>query len=153
MEIKKKRGKEIKIDVSDNYNVVSGTVNNKDAKAIYINISAWGEPTSSVDMNYTRVISRLAKCIKQNIYNTLKASNDSKFNILNSIVDLDMRESGIKFGKKSFMNCEITLYQIGESMMLNDEPMFNALNEVSKSAVKCIDDFDLFVFQKQKKLA
>ncbi len=147
----KKRGKEVKIEVSDNYNIVSGTVNNKDAKAIYINISAWGEPTSSDELNYTRVISRLSKCIKQNIYNTLKLKYNNNFNSSGTIVDLDMRESGIRFGKKSFMNCEITLYQTGSSLMVNDVVMFHALKEISKSAVSCIDDFDLFVFQKQKK--
>ena len=64
-----KRGKEIKIELSPNYNIVCGTVDNKDNKSLYINISAWGEPTKEIELNYGRIISRLSKCVKQSTYN------------------------------------------------------------------------------------
>ena len=40
-----KRGKEMKIETSYQYNIISGTVDNKNPKSVYIQISAWGKPT------------------------------------------------------------------------------------------------------------
>ena len=53
-----KRGKEITLDVSSNYKVKLGTVDNKNSKSIYISLSAWGEllPTNDI-INYDGVIS------------------------------------------------------------------------------------------------
>ena len=39
-----KRGKEMKIDTQHQYNIKSGTVDNKNPKSVYIQISAWGKP-------------------------------------------------------------------------------------------------------------
>ena len=39
-----KTGKELKLTNFKNYNVAFGCVNNKQPKAIYINISSWGDP-------------------------------------------------------------------------------------------------------------
>ena len=51
-----KTGKEIKTNNFKDFNVVFGSVDNKNAKAVYINISAWAEPKSNDDINYTRSI-------------------------------------------------------------------------------------------------
>ena len=115
-----KRGKELKMDISPNYNIVCGTVDNKDARAIYINISAWGEPTQEDEMDYSRVISRLAKCVKQSTYNYLQNNFKDRFYSDRSIIDLDMRESGVRYGKRSFMNCEITVFQKEINEMINE---------------------------------
>lgn len=144
-----KRGKEIKME-SDNYTIVCGTVDNKNAKAIYINISAWGEPTEEKELNYNRIISQLAKCIKQSTYNYLKTNYDDRFYTDRSIIDLDMRESGIKFGKRSFMNCEITLYQKETDEMINEGESPKILNDIVESAVECLDDFQYFKFYQKK---
>ena len=104
-----KRGKEITLDVSSNYKVKLGTVDNKNSKSIYISLSAWGEllPTNDI-INYDGVISKLRKQIKHNINSTI---NTEDFHKNKYIVDLDMRSSGISNQKRSFMSCEITLYQ------------------------------------------
>ena len=36
----------------ENYRVLSGTVDNKNPKALYLNISAWGESIVSGEVNY-----------------------------------------------------------------------------------------------------
>ena len=60
-----KRGKEITLDIDTNYKIKLGTVDNKNTKSIYINLSAWGElsPTSDI-LNYDSIIKKLRKEIK-----------------------------------------------------------------------------------------
>ena len=38
-----KLGKEIKLDLLENYKTKIGTVNNKESKSLYLNLCAWGE--------------------------------------------------------------------------------------------------------------
>lgn len=45
-----KLGKEIKLDLLDNYKTKIGTVNNKESKSLYINLCAWGQ-LSKLDEN------------------------------------------------------------------------------------------------------
>ena len=39
-----KRGKEITLQSRENYKVKLGTIDNKNPKTIYLNVSAWGKP-------------------------------------------------------------------------------------------------------------
>ena len=64
-----KTGKEIKTNRFKNYNVVFGSVNNKNPKAIYINISAWVDPIEEEAVNYNQVLRGLNKKLKQSIFN------------------------------------------------------------------------------------
>ena len=51
-----KRGKEVRINLPYEYNVVSGTVDNKNPKSLYIQISAWGKPkTFSEQQDYNNI--------------------------------------------------------------------------------------------------
>lgn len=147
-----KRGKEIKMDLSPNYNIVCGTVDNKNAKAIYVNISAWGEPTSEEEKDYGRVISRLSKCVRQSTYNHLTEKHSTTFYPDRTIVDLDMRESGVRFGKRSFMNCEMTIFQkhLNDNGSINDGPTPELLEDIVMEAVTCLNNFDHFSFNKKK---
>jgi len=104
-----KLGKEIKLDLLDNYKTKIGTVNNKESKSLYINLCAWGELEELDDtLNYEYFLSNLRKKIKQKLNNNL--DQDLYYNN-KYIVDLDMRTSGLSVEKRSFMSCEITLYQ------------------------------------------
>ncbi len=150
-----KRGKEIKLSIKEKnicnrYNVVFGTVDNKNPKALYINISAWGEPTSDNDINYDRVIKNLHKKVKQTLYQYLTYFNNN-FNNEKTIVDFDMRESGITYNKRSFMSCEITLYQTNEIFI--NEP--SLINEIENIIVEIITEVFIenqyFDFYKKKK--
>jgi hypothetical protein len=146
----KKRGKELKMDLSDNYNIVYGTVDNKNAKAIYINISAWGEPTQEEVVDYGRIIGRLSKCVKQSTYNYLNINYNKEFHADRSITDLDMRESGIRFGKRSFMNCEITIFQKEIIESINNDVTSEVLTNIVNEAIDCLDKFEYFSFNKKK---
>jgi hypothetical protein len=129
-----KTGKELKITKYKNYNVVFGSVNNKTSKAVYINISAWADPIFESEINYTRVIKDLNKKVKQTIFNHLDLK-ENNFIKNNTIVDFDIRESGIRFGKRSFINCEVTLY-LNQEISINSEEMLFDLDEITNLLIK-----------------
>lgn len=143
-----KRGKENKIDISKNYCIVSGTVDTKNPKSIYINISTWGQPRLEGDVSYDRVISQMNKLIKQRLFNKV---NKTRFMHDKILVDLDMRESGIEFGKRSFMNCEITLYQ-KQDLSIDSEELIAEITNISKIIVDDILEMnEFFEFHRTKK--
>jgi hypothetical protein len=147
-----KTGKELKIKKYKNYNVVFGSVNNKTSKAVYINISAWAEPQIESEVNYTRVIKDLNKKVKQVIFNHLSHKTNTNFIKNNTIVDFDIRESGIRYGKRSFINCEITLYLDQEISINSDEMRFD-LDEITSLLVKNVYENDqTFEFHNKKTL-
>lgn len=145
-----KTGKELKMNKFKNYNVVFGSVNNKNPKAIYINISAWAEPLNEEDVNYNRAIKDLHKKIKQVIYNHLYNKSETDFVKENTIVDLDIRESGIRYGKRSFMSCEVTLY-LHTEIPANSERMKMNLEDLTPVIIKTVFDNDKnFKFHRKK---
>jgi hypothetical protein len=145
-----KKGKEIKMGKTyDNFKVNAGTVDSKNPTSVYINISAWGEPTQEDTEHYVSVISGLKKEIKNFIYNNLPLT----YNKHRSIVDLDIRESGIAYGKRSFMNCEITLFQIPRNgNLLMSTELKKSMSEITDSLIKeVLEKYDYFEFHKNKK--
>ena len=99
-----KTGKFITLGYHGNIKSGYGTVDHKNLKTIYIKLNSWVEPEDEND-EFVRLISRTKRKIKLRIYE-LKSSYFKK----ESIVDLDIRTKGIKVGKKSFLNLEITLF-------------------------------------------
>jgi hypothetical protein len=146
-----KTGKEIKTSAFKEYNVSFGSVDNKNAKSVYINISSWAEPKENDDsINYNRCIKNMNKKIRQTVYNMLD-SIETYFLKEQTIVDLDIRESGIKYGKRSFMSCELTLYSNNE-IPVNDDYMKDTLNQIYSSVIKNVfETNDTFDFYKKKK--
>ena len=145
-----KTGKELKIDTFKNYSIVFGSVNNRHPKAVYINISAWAEPQSDEAVNYNRTIRDLHKKIKQSLYNCFQSDEYSDFMRDRTIVDLDIRESGIRFGKRSFMNCEITLF-LNTEIPVNSELMKPRLDDALKMVIdSTLDANKVFKFYKKK---
>lgn len=145
-----KTGKELKVEKFKNYNVVFGSVNNKKPKAIYVNISAWAEPLKDGDVNYNRVIKNINKKVKQELFNYFYTDKETDFVRNNTIVDLDIRESGIRYGKRSFMSCEITLFLHNE-IPANSERMAYNLDKIIPMVIKSVFDTDkTFKFHKKK---
>ncbi len=143
-----KRGKEIKIDVDENYKVKIGTVDNKNPKSVYINLSAWGElKDNSEELNYDKIISLLRKNIKHNINNNI---NVEDFHKNKYIVDLDMRSSGINKSKRSFMSCEVTLFQKND-IPVNQYYIIKRVTNIASNIIKdCLNKQDHFKFYKTK---
>lgn len=129
-----KSGKQIKMENNKDYNITYGCVDNKNPKSVFINITAWVEPLSEDEENYNKIIKALNKKIRQTIYNCLSTNNTTSFIRDKTIVDLDLRESGIKFGKRSFMSCEITLFQ-NEDNGINSDIVKKGLNLISNLVI------------------
>ena len=100
-----KKGKTSKINSFESLKVNYGTVDSKNLKSIYINIQSWVNPKILTD-NWNRIVCNLSREIKHTVFNHI----DRDLYQDKSIVDLDLRTSGIVFGKKSFLNLEINLY-------------------------------------------
>jgi len=146
-----KKGKELKVNEFKNYNVVYGSVNNKDPKAIYINISAWAEPKIEGLSNYNRVIRDTDKNLRQTVYNSIESNALIPFFKDKTIVDFDIRESGVKYGKRSFTNCEVTLYMKNEIPVNSDALKPTIYNLIETSINSVFENNEYFKFYKRKK--
>jgi len=104
-----KKGKSVKLNLYNPIKSVYGTVDSKNLKSVYINIQSWVTPKEDYD-NWNRIVSNLGREIKHSVYDSI----DTKLFQDKSIVDLDLRTSGISHGKKSFFNLEINLYTNSE---------------------------------------
>lgn len=102
------RGKELKLKSEQNYKTYLGTINTQEPRCVYFNIKSWATPKDKVERDYNKIVKTLNKRIKQQLFTILPESN---FHPKISLVDTDLRDSGIRFGKKSYFNCEVTLYQ------------------------------------------
>ncbi len=145
-----KTGKELKIEKYKNYNIVFGSVNNKQSKAVYINISAWAEPQQSEFVSYNRTLKDINKKIKQSLFNYFSRDFNSDFNKDKTIVDLDVRESGIRYGKRSFMNCEVTLFLNSEIPVNNEEMKYNLDKIINLIIESVLNNCKIFKFHKKK---
>jgi hypothetical protein len=104
-----KKGKTSRIIGFPEAKINYGTVDSKSLKSIYLNIQSWVTPKEEFE-NCERAVSDLSKSIKNSVYEMLdRGIFKEKY-----IVDLDLRTSGIVYGKKSFMNLEITFFMNGE---------------------------------------
>jgi hypothetical protein len=120
-----KKGKSVKLNLFNPIKSVYGTVDSKNLKSVYINIQSWVTPKIEQD-NWNRIVCNLSREIKHSVYNSI---NQSIFKE-KSIVDLDLRTSGISHGKKSFFNLEVNLYT-------NEELEFKSL-EIKESVKKIV---------------
>ena len=143
-----KTGKQMKLDLFNNYKIVTGTIDNKKPKAMYVIISAWGKPTNDGIVNYPNVIKKLNKEIKTKLFKSL---DNTLFDINRSIIDLDMRDSGITFDKKSYMNCEITLFKLNDFKIQDKKIKENVSNIINNIINDVFEDSPNFTFHKTKK--
>jgi hypothetical protein len=104
-----KKGKSVKLNLYNPIKSVYGTVDSKNLKSVYINIQSWVTPKKEYG-NWNRVVSNLGREIKHSVFESI----NQKLFQEKSIVDLDLRTSGISHGKKSFFNLEINLYTNSE---------------------------------------
>jgi len=146
-----KKGKELKLQLFKNYNIVYGTVDNRNSKALYINISSWAQPLINDDINYNRVIRDFDKSIRQNIYNMLAEDICTPFLKEQTIVDFDIRKSGVKYGKRSFLSCEITLFMRHE-IPINSMILKPKIDEIVDMLIKnTFRTSNVFKFHKKKR--
>ena len=144
-----KRGKEVRINLPYEYNVVSGTVDNKNPKSLYIQISAWGKPkTFSEQQDYNNILKFKSKKVKRKLFEVL---DNTIFHKDRSIVDFNMASSGIYKDKRSFMSVEMTLFKKDPLLPVNSEKLQPILGTISEKIITDVFERDKdFKFYKKK---
>jgi hypothetical protein len=125
-----KKGKSVKLNLYSPIKSVYGTVDSKNLKSLYINIQSWVSPKFDHD-NWNRVVCNLSREIKHSVFNSI----DDKLFKEQSIVDLDLRTSGISHGKKSFFNLEVNLYTTKEFDFKSPE-LKESVKEIIRNIVR-----------------
>lgn len=140
-----KSGKFINLGYYDNVKIGYGTVDHKNLKTIYIKINSWITPENSA-INFDSLLLKSRRKIKLHIYH-LKTDYFKK----ESIVDFDLRTKGVKTGKKSFLNIEITLFT-EKHFDIKSKEIKSLMNDLVRDIIDIdLEDKILFNFYKNKK--
>jgi len=141
-----KKGKSIKLNLYSPIKSVYGTVDSKNLKSLYINIQSWVTPKFEHD-NWNRVVCNLSREIKHSVYDSIDINLFKE----KSIVDLDLRTSGIIHGKKSFFNLEVNLYT-NQEMDFKSLEIKDSVKKIVKNIFKTnVIDNKYFEFSTSKK--
>ena len=144
-----KQGREVKTQVSDLFRTSYGTVDITRLKSVFLNLSSWVEPHKDLE-KWDNTINSFKTKIKKSIQSNLK---ETPFKC-QSIVDLDLRASGIRKGKRSFMRCEITLFldQTKKVKDLKSPNLVTSIDTITKDIIKgSLLNSHTFTFHKSKK--
>lgn len=138
-----KRGKEIKLNLPYEYNVISGAVDNRNPESIYIQISAWGKPKNKEEEDFDSIIKQKSKRVKKKLFEML----DTEQFLPKVIVDFNMASSGISYEKRSYMSVEMTLFQ-KNPIPVNSDKLLPTLNKISEKIITDVfekdEDFKFF---------
>lgn len=141
-----KKGKSVKMNLSTSFKSMYGTVDSKNLKSLYINIQSWVSPKAELD-NWNRVVCNLNRELKHTVFESI----DTSVFVKNSIVDLDLRTSGICSGKKSFFNLEINLF-LEKQLDFKSLELKDSIKRIVKNIQKTnISNNDYFEFSLTKK--
>ena len=140
-----KNGKQIPLQISKTYKTHFGTVNSKNMKDMYLPLSAWAEPKFDYDC-WSCAIKDTKKSIK-----TFMSENLSReYFKEHSIVDFDLRSSGVAKNKRSFMKCEITMF-VEKTIPIKDMSTLTMLSATTNSLLeKNFEDNPYFTFHPRK---
>ena len=142
-----KQGREVRISISDLFRTVYGTVDTKPLRSVYMNMSSWLSP--KYEENWDRESSRIKTRIKKSVHKTLLTPPLQE----KSIVDLDLRTSGVAVDKRSFVKCEITLFLDQKVKTTIKSPELQShITQITENVIQ--DAFlssELFDFYKTKK--
>ena len=100
-----KQGREVRTNISELFRTSYGTVDITRLKSVFLNLSSWVEPIEELE-RWESIINTFKTKVKKSIQHKLPTTPFKS----NVIVDLDLRASGIRVGKRSFMRCEVTLF-------------------------------------------
>lgn len=139
--MKVKLGKEKILCKNENFRVKYGTINSLDLKSVYIIIESWVTPEKNGSNN--RLLSKLKKHIRENLNNNMSFFNK------NYILDLDLRTSGLKKNKKSFMCLDLTLFNTKSNITFNDDILNSSVTDISYNLMETLKTFN-FSYQSNK---
>lgn len=141
-----KKGKSVKLKLYQPIKSVYGTVDSKNLKSLYINIQSWVTPKYETE-NWNRVVCNLSREIKHSVFNSINPEIFKE----QSIVDLDLRTSGISSGKKSFFNLEVNLF-VKSTLDFKSKELKDSIKSIVKTIYHDnISNNNHFIFTLSKK--
>tara|TARA_R110000824_G_scaffold8027_2_gene36588 strand:- start:4179 stop:4625 length:447 start_codon:yes stop_codon:yes gene_type:complete len=144
-----KAGKQVKINIDSNFRTYYGSVDTKKPKSVFINISSWFSPL--IENDDISFWDRKVRSLKRKITSSAISSiNPQIFTRDKNIIDLDIRTSGIRTGKKSYMNCELTLF-LTHPVNIKSEEVSNNIKNITNSILSgVLKENNDFYFTKTK---
>lgn len=140
-----KKGKSVKLNLYQPIKSLYGTVDSKNLKSVFINIQSWITPKKEME-NWSSIVGILSREIKHTVLN----ANSSEIFLQKTIVDLDLRVSGISKGKKSFFNLEINLFT-NEQLEFKSDFLKSEIKKIIRKIYKDnIEKNKYFLFSKSK---
>lgn len=121
-----KKGKTSKLDMFNDAKCYYGSVDTTELKSIYLVLQTWVTPKTEKE-NWNTTVGSITRTIKHKI---LEVLNKTIFKE-HYIVDMDLRTSGIKLTKSSFLNLEITFFT-KNNVDFKSEDLKNELTKVMK---------------------
>jgi len=101
----------------------------KDENSISLKIESWCTPKTDCEINYAKHIRVMSKRIKQMTYNNMGKIKCDKY----YIVDLDIRSSGVIYGKKSYMSCNIMLFNMAKDIEIDIDLYLSLFENIIKN--------------------
>ena len=143
-----KQGREVRTKISDVFRTSYGTVDSSTLKSLYLNLSTWIEPLEELD-NWDKPINKFKFSIDNLVHRELKNTEFKKI----AIVDLDLRASGMKLGKRSFMRCEITMFlNNGNKHNIKSRILSESINNITRKIINGpLSTTKIFKFHQKKK--
>jgi hypothetical protein len=143
-----KQGREIKTDISNVFRTSYGTVDITTMKSVYLNLSSWVEPLYDND-SWGKTITKFKYSIDNLIHRELRETILKK----KAIVDLDLRGSGMRKGKRSFMRCEVTMFTENKNKPdIKSKELSEPLNHITNMIInKALIPSEGFKFHRTKK--
>tara|TARA_R110000824_G_scaffold4689_4_gene22480 strand:- start:1756 stop:2196 length:441 start_codon:yes stop_codon:yes gene_type:complete len=144
-----KQGREVRTNISELFRTSYGTVDITRLKSVFLNLSSWVEPIEELE-RWESIINTFKTKVKKSIQHKLPTTPFKS----NVIVDLDLRASGIRVGKRSFMRCEVTLFLENNKKIkdLKSKELINSMDNLTNDIVsKSFLKSNTFTFYKSKK--
>lgn len=129
-----KKGKTSKLDLFKDAKCYYGSVDTSELKSLYLVLQTWVTPKIEKE-NWNTTVGSISRTIKHKILEVL----DKDVFREQFIVDLDLRTSGIRLQKSSFLNLEITFFT-KKDVEFKSEKLTEELTKI----IKEIHDFILF---------
>ncbi len=141
------RGKIFTKETNKEFKIRYGTINNKDMKSVFINFTSWISLADNYEEN-NLLINKLRKKLQKLLYENV---NENIFTKDLFIVDLDIRESGLKNKTQTFMSLDINLYQKG-NLNFKNKILHKEMDYYIEIIKNELSNFEEFKFTKQKKI-
>ena len=135
--------KQCVLSTSTNFSVKVNTINPKSTECLFVDIKSWIKPQAEYD--FEKLPSSINKKIKQDIFYKLKDAPFEK----NFILDFDLRASGLRKDKLSFMKINLALFPKTPLPFLHDTYK-ETLNGIINDTIKILEDYDIKYYKNKK---